>query len=380
MIPCPDLRGSRRAALAARRRKASAEAGGASHGAAAPKKEMTVPFKPGETLDYDVGWSSFVTAGTRDGDREGEEGVLRLDRLLHRRRGPADAARVEDLHALLQGRHADRRVHAAAAARIDLQRGRQAPPDEDDGLRPGGEEGHLQDPDADAGKKDFAIPGFTQDALSAIYVLRSIPFKPGEKFNMPVSDNGNIYKVQMQVGAVEPVKTGMGTINGDEDRAGHHGTRQDSPRGLALWISDDARRLPLKMEAQLLVGKFTITLAAGERAGERLPVEPSGALCRAPVRRDDTPDIHEIRPWDRTDAAVRPRLRKPARCTTPAILARYSRDYFWNEYLPARRRAGRARRLRSSIDGGTRPCCSSCATQAPGRGACSKWVPGRGCF
>ena len=63
-------------------------------------------------------------------------------------------------------------------------------------------------------KKDLAIPAFTQDALSAIYVLRSIPFKAGDKFNMPVSDNGQIYKVQMQVGASEPVKTGIGTING----------------------------------------------------------------------------------------------------------------------------------------------------------------------
>jgi hypothetical protein len=109
-------------------------------------------------------------------------------------------------------------------------------------------------------KKDLTIPGFTQDALSAVFVLRSIPFKPGEKFNMPVSDNGNVYKVQMQVGVIEPVKTGMGTINGFRITPVITGPDKDSPRGLALWISDDARRLPLKMEAQLLVGKFTIIL------------------------------------------------------------------------------------------------------------------------
>jgi hypothetical protein len=27
-----------------------------------------------------------------------------------------------------------------------------------------------------------------------------------------------------------------------------------------MWISDDARRLPLKIEAQLAVGTFTVTL------------------------------------------------------------------------------------------------------------------------
>jgi len=109
-------------------------------------------------------------------------------------------------------------------------------------------------------KKELTIPAFTQDALSAVYVLRSIPFKAGEKFNMPVSDNGNVYKVQMQVGTVEPVKTGLGTINGLRITPVITGPDKDSPRGLALWISDDPRRLPLKMEAQLMVGKFTVTL------------------------------------------------------------------------------------------------------------------------
>src|SRR3954453_23088943 len=32
--------------------------------APAPKREMPVPFKPGEVLEFDVGWSSYVTAGT----------------------------------------------------------------------------------------------------------------------------------------------------------------------------------------------------------------------------------------------------------------------------------------------------------------------------
>src|SRR6185436_7207810 len=32
--------------------------------APAPKREMPVPFKAGEVLEFDVGWSSYVTAGT----------------------------------------------------------------------------------------------------------------------------------------------------------------------------------------------------------------------------------------------------------------------------------------------------------------------------
>src|SRR5262249_56175960 len=63
-------------------------------------------------------------------------------------------------------------------------------------------------------KKDLAIPGLTQDALSAIYVLRSLSLKSGDKFSMPVSDNGHVYRVMMQIGPAEPVNTGLGAITG----------------------------------------------------------------------------------------------------------------------------------------------------------------------
>jgi hypothetical protein len=31
-------------------------------------------------------------------------------------------------------------------------------------------------------------------------------------------------------------------------------------RGIALWLSDDPRRLPVRLEAELAVGKFTLVL------------------------------------------------------------------------------------------------------------------------
>ena len=36
-------------------------------------------------------------------------------------------------------------------------------------------------------------------------------------------------------------------------------------RKLTLWISDDARRLPLLMEAEMPVGTFTLTLRSVSR-------------------------------------------------------------------------------------------------------------------
>lgn len=246
--------------LAAQAKKAAPKPPAAAAAPATPKKERAVPFKPGETLVYDVGWSSFVTAGSATltvRDKKASFGSTAYYIVAEGRPTPLvaklytlyyKADTLVDAYSLLPQRgslYSEEGKRRRMKTTVFNQAAKKA---------------SYEVETRTIVKKELAIPGFTQDALSAIYVLRSIPFKPGEKFNMPVSDNGNVYRVQMQVGAVEPVKTPMGTINGLKIVPVITGPDKDSPRGLALWISDDARRLPLKMEAQLLVGKFTITL------------------------------------------------------------------------------------------------------------------------
>ncbi len=221
---------------------------------------MAVPFKAGERLEYDVGWSSFVTAGTAIitvKEKKPSFGSTAYYIVAEGRPTPVvsklytlyyKADTLLDSYSLLPQRGS---VYSEEGKRHRMRTTT---------FNQGAKKATYEVETRTLVKKDLPIPGFTQDALSAIYVLRSIPFKAGEKFNMPVSDNGNVYKVQMQVGAVEPVKTGLGTINGLRITPLVTGPDKDSLRGLALWISDDARRLPLKMEAQLLVGRFTVTL------------------------------------------------------------------------------------------------------------------------
>ena len=233
----------------------------ASAKSAAPKREKEVPFKAGETLDYDIGWSSFVTAGTAEivvKEKKPSYGstayyivaegrptpiVAKLYTLYYKADTLLDAFSLLPQRGSLYSEEGKR--HRMKTTMFDQ----------------GARKASFQIESRTAAKKDIVIPGFTQDALSAIYVLRSIPIKAGDKFNMPITDNGKIYRVQMQAGAVEPVKTGLGTVNGLKITPVITGPDKDSPRELAVWVSDDARRLPLKMEAQLLVGKFVITLS-----------------------------------------------------------------------------------------------------------------------
>src|SRR4029077_13600299 len=157
-----------------------------------------------ETLEYDIGWASFVTAGNATitvREKRASYGspayyivaegrpttlVSKLYTLYYK------ADTLLDVYSLLPQRGSlyseEGKRHRMRSTTFD-QAAKKAT---------------YQVETRTVVKKDLAVPGFTQDALSAIYVLRSIPFKPGEKFNMPVTDNGQVDKVQMQVGNVEP--------------------------------------------------------------------------------------------------------------------------------------------------------------------------------
>jgi hypothetical protein len=227
---------------------------------AAPKRELPVPFSAGEVLEYDIGWSSYVTAGTATvtvKEKKPSYNSIAYYVVAEGRPTPLlsklytlyyKADTLIDAYSLLPQR-GSLYVEEGKRHRMKTTTFNQA-----------SKRAKYEVQTATHVEKDLTIPGFTQDALSALYVLRSIPMKAGDKFNMPVTDAGDVYKVQMQVGGVEPVKTPMGTINALKIVPVIATSGGTPPRGLAIWISDDARRLPLRIEAQLPVGKFTVAL------------------------------------------------------------------------------------------------------------------------
>ena len=114
-------------------------------------------------------------------------------------------------------------------------------------------------------KKELAIPAYSQDGLAALYVLRAIALKPGDKFSMPICDAGETYTVQITVGDVETVKTGIGDVRAWKITPTVPAGKAGGATRLSLWLSDDARRLPVRMQAQLAVGSFDLTLKSSNR-------------------------------------------------------------------------------------------------------------------
>jgi hypothetical protein len=209
---------------------------------AAPAGEQVVPFKVGETLTYDVSWSSYLTAGTavatvtemrRSHDAtvysivtEGRPTPLvsKLYNLYYKIDTLLDASTLLPQRASIYSEEGHR--HRLRTTEFDLpeNRGR-------------------------------------QDPLSAIYVLRAKPLKTGQRVRMAVTNADKQYTVSFEVGATERLRTPIGDVDAWQVKASIVDARgATAANNVALWLSTDARRLPVKVRADLPFGNFTLAL------------------------------------------------------------------------------------------------------------------------
>lgn len=228
---------------------------------AAPKTDRAVPFAVGETLTYDVSWSSYLTAGSATTTvkekrpsfnstayyivAEGRPTPLlsKLYSLYYKIDTLLDSFTLLPQRGSVYSEEGKR--HRFKTTQFDRATKKV-----------------LFEYTADTTvKAAFATSAVTQDALSAIYVLRAIPLNTGDKMTMPVTDNGINYKVQFDAGAVEKVRTPKGEQPGLKVRLSVFDDKnRPVGRNIAIWISQDARHLPLKLQADLPVGSFNLVL------------------------------------------------------------------------------------------------------------------------
>lgn len=230
-------------------------------GADAQRREQAVPFAAGETLTYDVSWSSYVTAGTATLRVEAKkpsynsvayyivaEGrptplVSKLYTLYYKVDTLLDAFTLRPQRASVYSEEGKR--HRMKTTMFDQEKKR----------------AEYQVQTRTTASKSVAISPSAQDPLGAMYVLRAIPLKTGEKITMPICDNGQTFNILITAGGVEAIKTGAGTIQAQQLTLTPRGADVGA-RALSLWLSADAAHVPVKMSAQLDVGAFVLTLSS----------------------------------------------------------------------------------------------------------------------
>lgn len=114
---------------------------------------------------------------------------------------------------------------------------------------------------ASVSRQEITLPPLTQDALSALYALRVLRLKQGERLSIPVFDSGRLYRVALTGGRIEAVKSGIGLVDAQRvDMAITDSRGQAAGRSLAVWLSADRRQVPVQLKAELAVGSFVLRL------------------------------------------------------------------------------------------------------------------------
>ena len=123
-----------------------------------------------------------------------------------------------------------------------------------------------RDPNNPSAEPRHAITDFSgqlQDVLSAIYFIRTQPLKVGAMFEVFIGDGGRVYKIPVKVVEKRRMKTVLGRVNVLRVNPELFGPERliDQEKGeFSIWITDDARHIPVGGRVKTDYGTFDIKL------------------------------------------------------------------------------------------------------------------------
>ncbi|HVE57868.1 MAG TPA: DUF3108 domain-containing protein [Pyrinomonadaceae bacterium] len=100
------------------------------------------------------------------------------------------------------------------------------------------------------------------DMVSGIYALRLLPLAVGKVFEIAVSDSGLVYKVPVRITRREIQKTILGKVMCFRVEPEVFGINRliEQEGSMIIWITDDARRIPVRSQIKSNIGKIEVKL------------------------------------------------------------------------------------------------------------------------
>jgi hypothetical protein len=137
--------------------------------------------------------------------------------------------------------------------------------------------------------KEFdPIPRFSQDSLSVLYYLRTVPLPAGAVLTVPVVSEGKSWEAVVTVIRRELMSTPMGRVMTVvlKPETRYQGVLKKSGDSF-LWLTDDERRVPVRLEAKVKIGTVVANLTAFEPGTPPpLPVSAAPASVASPAAGD----------------------------------------------------------------------------------------------
>jgi len=108
------------------------------------------------------------------------------------------------------------------------------------------------------------IPACVTDSLSAMFYTQSQPLTTGQTVDFPLADAMRTVSVGMKVESREEIKTPAGTFQTIKVQATADEGIVKNRGSIWIWYTDDARHLPVQMQARLFWGTITFHLQSVE--------------------------------------------------------------------------------------------------------------------
>jgi hypothetical protein len=109
--------------------------------------------------------------------------------------------------------------------------------------------------------QEVKVPLGVQDSLSSFYILRTLPLRVGQSIQLNTFSNGKIYDVEVQILRREKIMAYWGPIDALVVRPLMRFQEILRQKGeVLIWVTDDDRRLPIRMTTAIKVGSIEATL------------------------------------------------------------------------------------------------------------------------
>lgn len=113
-------------------------------------------------------------------------------------------------------------------------------------------------------RKGFDIQESTLDPLSSFYYVRTLKIEVGKSIFVDIFDSKKLWNVEVRVLRKERVKTKLGIFDTVVIKPLMKSEGIFNRKGdIYIWLTDDEKHIPIKLETKIVVGSVTATLAGG---------------------------------------------------------------------------------------------------------------------
>ena len=113
-------------------------------------------------------------------------------------------------------------------------------------------------------KKEFDVPPSVLDPVSSLYYVRTLNLVVGEPAFVTIFDSKRVWNIEVQVLRKERVDLPIGTFDAIVIKPLMKSEGIFYRKGdIFIWLTDDIKRIPIKLQTKVAVGYVTATLVRG---------------------------------------------------------------------------------------------------------------------